>query len=151
MTFSETKAGLCSKKRKVIQSDVVCLPRLHMMDPSFPGNGWTPASPWGVDESLVLLYLLLHVLLYLLDCLYLNALCFPTFTLLILSSFHWRRVSSGWAAGWDKNMTIRQTRMKGEGLYIICPRIWIVSMWRSIYITNALYWFWLWITLPFMR
>lgn len=43
------------------------------MRPSFPGDGWTPACPWQVrNEFLGLLCLPVQLLLYLLNCLYLN-------------------------------------------------------------------------------
>ena len=43
------------------------------MEPCFPGDGWTPACRWEVvNEFLVLFCLHAWLLLYLLNCLYLN-------------------------------------------------------------------------------
>jgi len=72
---SAYKVGARRRKKGDVQSDGVCLPKspLHMMEPCCPGDGWTSACHWeAVNEFLVLLCLCAHLLLYPLNCLYLN-------------------------------------------------------------------------------
>ena len=48
--------------------------RCYMMEPCFPGEGWTPACWWEVvNEFLILLCLHVQLLLYLLNCLFLKS------------------------------------------------------------------------------
>ena len=72
---------------------------LCMMEPCFPGDGWTSAWQWKVvNEFLVLLCLRPWLLLYLLNCLYLNPRVFSL--LLFWPSPPPHRGRSEWAAVW---------------------------------------------------
>lgn len=70
-----------------------------LMEPFFSGDGWTPGCPWeGVNEFLDLLCLCTWLLLYLLNCHYLNS------QVLSLLSFwfsppSWHRRCGEWASG----------------------------------------------------
>ena len=58
-----------------IQSDGDCLPKewLRVIEPCFPGDGWTPACRWEVvTEFLILLCLCMWLLFCLLNWFYLN-------------------------------------------------------------------------------
>ena len=80
-----------------VRSGGVCLPKplLCVMEPCFPGDGWTPACRWeAVNQFLGLLCLRVQLLLYPLNCLYLNP---QVFSLLPLQfsplSWCWRGIS----------------------------------------------------------
>ena len=75
-----------------VQSDGVCLPKspLRVMEPCFPGDGCTPACRWEVgNEFLVLLCLHVWLLLYLLNCLYLNPRVFSLLLFRFSPPSHW--------------------------------------------------------------
>ena len=64
----------------------ICLPEapLHVLEPCFPGDGRAPACPWeAVHGSLVLLCLRARLLLYLLNCSYLNPRVLHPFPILL--------------------------------------------------------------------
>ena len=57
---SAYKAGGKKEEGGNVQNYSTCLPQspLHVMEPCFPGDGWTPACPWeALNEFLVLLCL----------------------------------------------------------------------------------------------
>ena len=69
------------------------------MEPCFPGDGWTPACPWEVvNEFLVLLCLHARLLLYLLNCSYLNPWVLHSFP--ILPPSLWVRGSEQLRGAW---------------------------------------------------
>jgi len=66
----------------------------HVMEPCFPGDGWTPACQREVvKEFLVLLCLCAQLLLYLLNCLYLNPQVLSLLPLWFSPPLHWEGVS----------------------------------------------------------
>lgn len=61
------------KEWENVQSHSNCLPKLplHVMESSFPGDGWIPTCTWeAVKEFFILLCLYEQFLLYLWNCLY---------------------------------------------------------------------------------
>ena len=79
-----------------VQSDGVCLPKqpLHVMEPSFPRDGWTPACQWeAVNEFFLLLCLCSWLLLYLLNYLHLNPRVFSLLPFWVSPQSHWGGVS----------------------------------------------------------
>ena len=89
------------------------------MEPCFPGDGWTPAYQWElVNEFLVWLCLRAQLLLYLLNCLYLNPWVFSLLLFWLSPPSHCEGVSK-WLCGpscWlrlnhDNKVGFRKTRI----------------------------------------
>ena len=110
------------------------------MEPCFPGDGWTPACPREVvTEFLVLLCLCAWLLLYLLNCLYLN----PQVLSLSLFRFsppsHCRGVSE-WLCGAELPAGVKP-RHKFAHRKVLCwvgPR-WERAEWAELFVEKC-YW-----------
>jgi len=100
ITLSNKNRGGRRRKGRTFEVMVFCLPKqsLHVMEPCFPGDGWTPACRWeAVNEFPILLCLVLAAFALPVKLSLTQRTSFLTFTLLILSPIPLGRGGGEWA------------------------------------------------------